>query len=85
MKVRLFARARELAQRDVIEVPLPADASVADLRRLLAAACPALAGLATRSAIAINNEYADDMTRVPADAEAALVPPVSGGAAPRRE
>jgi molybdopterin converting factor subunit 1 len=79
MKVLLFARARELAGQGLIELRLPAGASVADLRRALADAWPRLAGLAARSALAVNNEYADDSTPIPADAEVALLPPVSGG------
>lgn len=79
MKVLLFARARELAKREALEVNVPAGATVADVRRVIAAACPALAGLVERSALAVNNEYARDEDRVPADAEVALVPPVSGG------
>jgi len=79
MKVRLFARARELAGADVIEVALPAGATVRDLRRLIGEACPALAGLLERSALAVNDEFAEDGLTVPLGAEVALLPPVSGG------
>jgi molybdopterin converting factor subunit 1 len=79
MKVLLFARARDLAGRPELEVELPAGATVAELRRRLGEFCPALAGLVQRSAFAVNNEYADDAAVLPADAEVALLPPVSGG------
>jgi molybdopterin converting factor subunit 1 len=79
MKVLLFARARDLAGRPALEVDLPAGATVAELRRRLGEICPALAGLAQRSAFAVNDEYADDATQLPGDAEVALLPPVSGG------
>jgi molybdopterin converting factor subunit 1 len=79
MKVRLFARARELAGADTIEVPLPAGATVRDLRRRLAADFPTLAGLLERSALAVNDELAEDALTVPLGAEVALLPPVSGG------
>lgn len=79
MRVLLFARARDLAGADAIEVALPAAAAVGDLRRCLADQCPRLAGLVPRSAVAVNGDYADDAAPLPTNAEVALVPPVSGG------
>jgi molybdopterin converting factor subunit 1 len=77
--VRLFARARDLAGADVLRVELPAGATVADLRRRLAADYPALSALLERSALAVANEFAADSLVLSADAEVALLPPVSGG------
>lgn len=77
--VRLFARARELAAADEVLVELPSGAKVGDLRRQLAHDQPALARLLERSALAVNNEFVDDLLTVPPDAEVALLPPVSGG------
>lgn len=79
MKVRLFARARELAGTDTLDVNIPAGATVAELRRRMAGTCPALAGLLKHSALAVNDEYADDSQVLPAEAEVAMLPPVSGG------
>lgn len=79
IRVRLFARARDLAGTDAVTVRLPAGATVGDLRRLLATERPALAGLLERSAVAVNDEFADDTLTVPTGAEIALLPPVSGG------
>jgi molybdopterin converting factor subunit 1 len=79
MKVLLFARARDLAGADQVDIPLPSPATVADLRRALAAAHPRLAPLLATSALAVNNEFADDATPLPTGAEVALLPPVSGG------
>ena len=79
MRVLLFARARELAGAEAVEVAMPAAATVGDLRNLLGEQYPRLAGLLVRCAIAVNNEYADDATRLASDAEIALLPPVSGG------
>lgn len=79
MKVRLFARARDLAGADTIDVDLPAGATVGDLRQHLAQRYPALAGLLQRSALAVNDDFADDALTLPLGAEAALLPPVSGG------
>jgi molybdopterin converting factor subunit 1 len=79
MKVRLFARARDLVGADVVAVNLPDGATVADLRRGLAAEYPALADLLQHSAVAVNDEFADETMPLPARAEVALLPPVSGG------
>jgi len=79
MRVLLFARARELAGVEAVEVTLPPNATVADLRASLAKQCERIAGLVARSAIAVDNQYAADATPLPATAEVALIPPVSGG------
>lgn len=79
LTVHLFARARELAGTDTLAVELPAGATVAELRRALAARVQGLARLLEVSAVAVNHDFADE-SRVldPAD-EIALIPPVSGG------
>ena len=82
VSVRLFARAKDLAGADAVEVDLPAGATVGDLRRRLAEDRPALASLLGRSAVADNDEFANDDLVLPPDAAVALLPPVSGGSAP---
>jgi molybdopterin converting factor subunit 1 len=77
--VRLFARAKDLAGVESVRLELPAGATVAELRRRLADEVPALAGLLGRCAIAVNNEFAEDGILLPAGAEVAVLPPVSGG------
>jgi molybdopterin converting factor subunit 1 len=79
LSVRLFARARDLAGTDSINLDLPAIATVANLRRQLGATCPALAGMLPHCAIAVNDEFAEDTMIVPTAAEVAVLPPVSGG------
>ena len=79
IRVRLFARARDLAGAGELSLALPAGATVADLRRAITAACPALTGLLARSAIAVDDDFAEDARVLGEDAEAALLPPVSGG------
>jgi molybdopterin converting factor subunit 1 len=76
--IRLFARARDLAGAAVV-VELPDRATVGELRRRLAQDRPELAGLLDRSALAVNNEFAEDELPLPSGAEIALLPPVSGG------
>jgi molybdopterin converting factor subunit 1 len=77
--VQLFARARDLAGVSSVTLELPAHAAVADLRRLLDEKFPQLARLLERSAVAVNNEFADNSVALTSDAEVALLPPVSGG------
>lgn len=69
--VLLFAHLRE-THGPAVTVELPAGATVADLRRRLpfdAAGCR----------IAVNLAFADDADVIPAGAEVAVIPPVSGG------
>jgi molybdopterin converting factor subunit 1 len=79
VRVKLFARARDLAGMPEVVVTLPDGATVAELRRVLATEHPALAGLLTRSAIAVADDFAADSMRIHDGAEVALLPPVSGG------
>lgn len=58
-------------------------ATVADLRRALAAAHPRLAPVLARCRIAVDQEFAEDEAPLRDGAEVAVVPPVAGGA-PRR-
>jgi molybdopterin converting factor subunit 1 len=78
-RVRLFARAKDLAGADTVTVTLLPGATVADLRRQLAADRPSLADLLPRCAVAVGGEFAEDSLTLPLGAEVALLPPVSGG------
>ncbi|HMF20422.1 MAG TPA: MoaD/ThiS family protein [Gemmataceae bacterium] len=77
--VKLFARARDLAGADMVSVEVPDQATVGGLRRQLALAYPTLKTLIERSALAVHDEFAGDATVLLANAEVALLPPVSGG------
>jgi molybdopterin converting factor subunit 1 len=79
--VRVFARLRELAGSDALVVPVPAGPTVRDVRRGLELLWPEAGGLVAKSAIAVNNEYADPGQSIAAGDEVALIPPVSGGSA----
>jgi molybdopterin converting factor subunit 1 len=79
LRVYLFARARDIAGTGTIFLDLPEGATVGQLRQRLAEAQPALASLLERSAVAVNDEFAEDKVPLPAGAEVALLPPVSGG------
>jgi molybdopterin converting factor subunit 1 len=77
--VRLFARAKDLAGTETVSVALSEGATVADLRRRLAAEHPRLGPLLAHSAFAMNHEFADDAAALVAGTNLALLPPVSGG------
>jgi molybdopterin synthase catalytic subunit/molybdopterin synthase sulfur carrier subunit len=79
MRVLLFAKARDLAGAEMVDVSLPAGSTVAELRRALAEVCRPLAPLVERSAFAVNDEFVDDNAVIPPAAVVALLPPVSGG------
>jgi molybdopterin converting factor subunit 1 len=79
VRVRLFARARDLAGRQAVFLELPAEATVGEVRRRLAVEYPALEAILGRCALAVNDEFAEDTAALPANAEVALLPPVSGG------
>jgi molybdopterin converting factor subunit 1 len=78
-RIQLFAVARQRLGQPWVELPLPPTATVATLRRVLAAEFPLLADVATQARVAIDNRYASDETPIPAGAEIAIIPPVSGG------
>jgi molybdopterin converting factor subunit 1 len=79
VRVKLFARARDLAGTGEVAVDLPPGATVADLRRRLTELYPTLREFLGRCAVAVADEFADDEQAIPVGAEAALLPPVSGG------
>ena len=77
--VRLFARAKDLAGTDWVRVVLPVCATVAQLRLQFGATIPALGGLLERSAVAVNDEFAEPSTPLTEQDAVALLPPLSGG------
>jgi len=77
--VHLFARARELAGADTLEVELPSGATVAELRSVLVERVPALGPLLAVSAIAVNHDFAPASCVLKESDEVAVIPPVSGG------
>lgn len=79
VRVLLFAKARDVVGRAQIEVELPEGATVGDLRRELVRSYSALEPLMPRMHVAINSDYAADLDLIPAAAEVACFPPVSGG------
>lgn len=79
VRVQLFAVARDLAGRGVVEIELPEGGTVADLRRALAAAVPSLAPVLPRVLVAVGADYARESAVLRPGDEVACIPPVSGG------
>jgi molybdopterin converting factor subunit 1 len=79
VEVKLFALARQLAGAETATVLLPPGATVLELKGALAEGYPPLADLLRHTRFAINADYASDATPIPAGAEIACIPPVSGG------
>ncbi len=69
VRVHLFAIARERAGRSVVDVDLPDDATVADLKWALNERVPALEPITASARFSVDAEYADDSTPIPPGAE----------------
>lgn len=78
IRIALFAGMAELAGRRTLELPWQGG-SVADLVVAVQAACPAIAPLVARSAVAVGASYVPPTHVVQAGDDVALIPPVSGG------
>ena len=79
VEVKLFAGARQAHGSDTLVIELPEAATIADLRASIERDHPHLTPVLRRAHFALNTDYATDDTVIPADAELACIPPVSGG------
>lgn len=79
IEVQMFARAKDLAGGQTVELSLPEGATVGDLRAALAASLPALGQILPHCVFALDMEYAADAAPLRDDAQVACIPPVSGG------
>jgi molybdopterin converting factor subunit 1 len=79
VQIQLFARARDLVGSASVTLDLPGPCTVGELRGCLIQGFPALETLARRSAIALNEEFANDSELIDEHSKLALLPPVSGG------
>ena len=80
IQVRFFAGAKELARTDSVRLELEDGADVGRLRRAIAERFPVLQPLLDRSAIAVDDDLAEDATVLRSGCQVAVLPPVSGGA-----
>ena len=80
LRLRLFAIYREKLGMDEIELEFSNDSiGIDELRAALVAHEPSLEPLLRVTRIALNQQFASENTRLHADDEIALIPPVSGG------
>ncbi len=79
LDVKLFARAREMAGVERVELDVPDSARVADLRSALAERFPEMSPLASSLLFGVGTDYADDRMPLDGETEVACFPPVSGG------
>lgn len=77
--VRLFATLRDKVGAKEVALELPAGATVATLREQIAVAYPALVPSLDNAIVAVNRQFASPDTRLHAEDEVAMFPPVSGG------
>ena len=79
VRLLFFARARELSGCERMDLELAPGATLADVVQRLCEAQPAIRDYVQHCRLSINEEFESLETRVPDDAEIALIPPVSGG------
>lgn len=79
IQIKLFARARELAESELISVSVEAGTTVSQLRLAMAEQFPQLQPLSSQLLIAVDNAYAGEDQTLNAQQEVACFPPVSGG------
>ena len=79
IQIKLFARAKELAESELITVAVSEGTTVAALRLAIADQFPQLKRLSSQLLIAIDNAYAGEDQALNGKQEVACFPPVSGG------
>jgi molybdopterin converting factor subunit 1 len=79
IKILFFASLRDYVGAKTIEFEIPPETTIGFLKELLTNQYPKLAPGRNSIMTAINREYAGDEEVIPAEAEIALFPPVSGG------
>ena len=79
VRVLFFGMLKEIVGRNADELELPEGSSVNDLLDHYQSRVPALKASLPSLALAVNQEYAGPDTKLEAEDEIALLPPVSGG------
>jgi MoaE-MoaD fusion protein len=80
VRVLFFGVLKDLAGKSGDSLDLPDGAAVRDVLALYDAKIPRLKAMLPSMALAVNQQYAGPDTKLKADDEVALLPPVSGGA-----
>ena len=79
IKLLFFATIRDRAGTRSMELDIPANLTIQGLKEKLSNEYPNLKESMASVLISINREYAFDDAIIPANAELAMFPPVSGG------
>jgi molybdopterin synthase catalytic subunit len=79
VRIRLFARLRELAGASELSRQVPDEATASDAWQALTAEFPAMADYGRSVSCAVNEEYARLTAPLRDGDEVAFLPPVSGG------
>jgi molybdopterin converting factor subunit 1 len=79
IKVLFFATLKEKAGTRQVEFDIPEGATIAQLKDLIVEKYPGLKDMLNHCLASINHDYRSDESEIPAHAEVALFPPVSGG------
>ena len=79
IKLLFFATIRDRAGMKSLELDIPADITIRDLKEKLSKDYPNLQESMKSVLMTINREYAFDEAVVPENAEIGMFPPVSGG------
>jgi molybdopterin converting factor subunit 1 len=79
IKLLFFATIRDRVGARSLEMDIPVDMNVQDLKEKLSSDYPGLKESMKSVLISINQEYSFDDAVIPMNAEIALFPPVSGG------
>ncbi len=79
IRIQLFAAAREIAGSESLELDVPQNATIRDVREQLVVAVPLLKPLVHSLLWAVNNQYAGDDRTISNTDTIACFPPVSGG------
>ena len=79
VRVLFFATVRDKAGTKGVELDVEAGTTVQQLKKILAGRYPAITDVLEHCLAAVNHEYSAEDGEVPADAEVAFFPPVSGG------
>ena len=79
VKVLFFATLKDRAGASQVDLELEQGAQVGELKRLLGERFPNLLTSLPSVLVAVNRDFAFDEDSIPAGAEIALFPPVSGG------
>ena len=79
VKLLFFATLRDRAGTKSMELDIPSDLTIYELKEKISKEFPNLKDSMSSVLITINREYAFDEAVIPSNAELAMFPPVSGG------